>query len=98
MCIATWLWLTSMSLTNVRLGQEIMVTAMLPFFPAFCSVYSVHLRAVLSKGQGSFFIQPMKAMQIQKNLLYQYTHVHAYTIKEIEVTYLRESKGLHEKG
>ena len=26
------------------------------FLPAFCSVYSIHLRADLSKGQGSFFI------------------------------------------
>ena len=38
-----------------------MASATLPFFPAFCSVYSAHLRATLSKDQGSFFIQPMKA-------------------------------------
>ena len=48
-----------------------MVSATLPFFPAFCSVYSIQLRAAQSKGQGSFFIQPMKVIQIQKDLLHQ---------------------------
>ena len=38
-----------------------MVSATPPLFPAFCSVYSAHLRAALSTGLGSLFVQPMKA-------------------------------------
>ena len=48
-----------------------MASATLPFFPAFSSVYSTYLSMALSKGQGSFFIQPMKAMHRQKDLLHQ---------------------------
>ena len=50
-----------------------MVSATLPFLPAFCSVYPAHLWAALSKGQDNFFIEPMKATQIQKDLLHQVT-------------------------
>ena len=32
----------------------------------FSSVYSAHLSVALSKGQGSFFIQPMKATQTEE--------------------------------
>ena len=47
-----------------------MVSATLSFFPAFSSVYSAYLSSALSKGQGSFFIQPMKATHKQKDLLH----------------------------
>ena len=56
-CIATWLWLTSMSLTSVCLIEETHGVCLTAFFLLeICSVYSTHLRAGLSKGQGSFFI------------------------------------------
>ena len=72
MCIATWLRLIGMILTSIRLGEEshgICHTAF--FLPEFCSVYSANIRAALSKGQGSLFIQPMKATHKQKDILHQ---------------------------
>ena len=40
------------------------------FLPAFSSVFHAYLSSSLSKSQDSFFIQQMKATQIQKYLLH----------------------------
>ena len=37
-----------------------MASATLPFFPAFSLVYFTYLSSAQSKGQGSFFIKPIK--------------------------------------
>ena len=57
-------------MSDLVAGSMVAISDPAFFHPEFSSVYSAYLIAALSKGQGSFFILPMKATYRQKDLLH----------------------------